>query len=480
MGGLFGVASRRDCVQTLFYGTDYHCHLGTRRGGLAVVDGGGFRRFIHDISSAQFKSKFEHDVARMSGPQGIGVISDTEDQPLIVGSHLGVYAITTVGVVRNLASLAERAFEKRTTHFSEMSGNEINPTEMVATLVNREASFEEGIGSAQAQIEGSCSLLILTRRGIYAARDRLGRTPLVIGRGEDGWAVASESCALPNLGYEPVRDLGPGEVVLLTADGAETRVAPGPRLQICAFLWVYYGYPASSYEGVNVEQMRYRSGATLARADRAADGGFAIDAVAGIPDSGTSHALGYSREAGVPHTRPFVKYTPTWPRSFMPQQQLVRDLVARMKLIPIRELSAGMRLLFCDDSIVRGTQLRNTFARLFELGAREVHLRIACPPLLFGCPFLNFSRSGSALDLAARKAVAQLDPRLAAPDAEVPAACLDASSADYRRMVELVAGSLGVTSLRYQTLDGMVSSIGLPRERLCTYCWTGGCRVGEP
>ncbi len=477
MGGLFGVAARSDCVEPLFYGTDYHCHLGTRRGGLAVVNGSGFTRVIHDISNAQFKSKFETDIGRMSGPTGIGVISDTEDQPLIVGSHLGVYAIATVGAVRNLAELADRAFEKRTTHFSEMSGNVINPTELIATLINQESSFEEGIRSAQARIQGSCSLLILTREGVYAARDRLGRTPLVLGRNDDGYAVASESCALPNLGYDPVRDLGPGEVALLTPDGAETRVAPGSRLQVCSFLWVYYGYPASSYEGVNVEQMRYRSGATLAAADRAADGGFAVDAVAGIPDSGTSHALGYSQEAGLPHTRPFVKYTPTWPRSFMPQNQPVRDLVARMKLIPIRELAAGKRLLFCDDSIVRGTQLRNTFARLFELGAREIHLRIACPPLLFGCPFLNFSRSGTAMDLAARKAAAQADPQAAGEGETLPAAYADPSSAQHRRMVELVAGSLGVTSLRYQTLQGMVASIGLPRASLCTHCWLGDCQA---
>ncbi len=478
MGGLFAVASRRDCVDALFYGTDYHCHLGTRRGGLAVVNGEGFTRFIHDISNAQFKSKFETDIARMSGATGIGVISDTEDQPLIVGSHLGVYAIATVGAVRNLERLAGLAFEKRTTHFSEMTGNVINPTELVATLINREASFEEGIRSAQDQIEGSCSLLILSREGIFAARDRLGRTSLVLGRGGEGLAVASESCAFSNLGFEPVRDLGPGEVVRITADAAETRVAPRERLQVCSFLWVYYGYPASSYEGVNVEQMRYRSGAALAAADRTADGGFAIDTVAGIPDSGTSHALGYAREAGLPYARPFVKYTPTWARSFMPQSQPARDLVARMKLIPIRELVEGKRLLFCDDSIVRGTQLRDTFARLFDQGAREVHLRIACPPLLFGCPYLNFSRSGSEMDLAARKAVAQLEGRAApAPAARatpVPEAYLDPSTPHYRDMVGLIARSLGVTSLRYQTLGGMVSSIGLPRERLCTHCWAGG------
>jgi amidophosphoribosyltransferase len=466
VGGLFGVASRRDCVDALFYGTDYHCHLGTRRGGLAVANGEGFTRFIHDISNAQFKSKFETDIGRMSGATGIGVISDTEDQPLIVGSHLGVYAIATVGAVRNLDALAGRAFEKRATHFSEMTGNAINPTELVATLVNQEASFEAGI---------------LSRGGIYAARDRFGRTPLVLGRSGEGFAVASESCALPNLGFEPVRDLGPGEVVLITADAAETRAPPRGSLQICSFLWVYYGYPASSYEGVNVEQMRYRSGAALAAADRAADGGFAIDTVAGIPDSGTSHALGYAREAGLPYARPFVKYTPTWARSFMPQNQPSRDLVARMKLIPIRELVEGKRLLFCDDSIVRGTQLRDTFARLFALGAREVHLRIACPPLLFACPYLNFSRSGSEMDLAARKAVAHLEGGPAPADAglaaaggmPVPGAYLDPTTPRHREMVGLVARSLGVTSLRYQTLEGMVSSIGLARERLCTHCWAG-------
>ena len=474
MGGLFGVAAARDCVSALFYGTDYHCHLGTRRGGLAVVnEAGGYTRFIHDITNAQFKSKFENDVSALIGRLGIGAISDFEDQPLIVGSHLGVYAIATVGVVQNIAELAARAFRGRATHFSEMSGNEINPTELIATLINQEESFEAGIRRVHAEIDGSCSLVLLTPRGIYAARDALGRTPLVVGQAARAMCIASESCALPNVGFAPVRDLGPGEVVLLSAEGAEVLVPPGPRMQICSFLWVYYGFPASSYEGVNVEEFRYSSGAMLARADRAADGGFAVEAVAGIPDSGTSHAIGYAHESLVPYTRPFAKYTPTWPRSFMPQKQAVRDLVARMKLIPIRELVAGKRLVFCDDSIVRGTQLRNTFRTLYELGGREVHLRIACPPLCYGCRFLNFSRSGSEMDLAARRAAAELEGRPAETIGEVIEPYTRPGTAQYGAMVGKVAGSLGVTSLRYQTLEGMVRSTGLPEEKLCTYCWTG-------
>jgi amidophosphoribosyltransferase len=474
VGGLFGISAEADCVDALFYGTDYHCHLGTRRGGLAVVEeGGGYTRFIHDITNAQFKSKFETDIGRMHGRSGIGVISDFEDQPLIVGSHLGVYAIATVGVVQNLAALTRKAYHARATHFSEMSGNEINPTELIATLINQEESFEAGIRRAHEEIDGSCSLLLLTQNGVYAARDKLGRTPLVLGRGDGVSCVASESCALPNLGFTHVRDLGPGEVVILDPAGARTVVPPGPRMQICSFLWVYYGFPASSYEGVNVEQFRYASGATLARADRSRDGGFSIDAAAGIPDSGTSHAVGYAHESGVPYTRPFAKYTPTWPRSFMPQRQAVRDLVARMKLIPIRELAEGKRLLFCDDSIVRGTQLRNTFHTLYSLGAREVHLRIACPPLCYGCRFLNFSRSGSEMDLAARRMAAEMEGRPAETIGEVLEPYTRPGTDQHERMVARIGASLNVTSLRYQTLEGLVSSIGLPEEKLCTYCWTG-------
>ncbi len=465
MGGFFGVVSKADCVSDLFFGTDYHSHLGTRRGGLAVRGEQGFTRFIHDISNAQFRSKFETDVGRMAGTMGVGVISDHEDQPLIIASHLGAYALATVGRVFNAEALARQACHQRAVHFAEFGANAINPTELVATLINQGQNFVEGIRRAQETIEGSCSMLLLAADGIYAARDRLGRTPVMIGQKDGACAATLETCAFPNLGYETTRVLGPGEVVRLTADGIEPLVPPGPRLQICAFLWVYYGYPASAYEGINVEQVRYRCGACLARGDDAQP-----DCVAGIPDSGTGHALGYANAARVPYGRPFVKYTPTWPRSFMPQDQAVRDLVARMKLIPIRELIQGRRLLFCEDSIVRGTQLKDTIQRLFNDGAREVHMRPACPPLVYGCKFLNFSRSRSELDLAARKAIAELEGndapatlrRYTAP--ETPA---------YAAMVERIRLRLGLTSLRYQTLDDLVAAIGLPKSRLCTYCWDG-------
>jgi amidophosphoribosyltransferase len=464
MGGFFGVASQQDCIADLFYGTDYHCHLGTRRGGLAVLGEEGVSRFIHDISNAQFKSKFQSDLEKMKGNLGIGVISDYEDQPLIIGSHLGTYSIVTVGVIKNAEELARKAFQSRTTHFSEMSDKGINPTELTATLINREDSFEEGIRQAQESIVGSCSLLLLTDQGLYAARDRLGRTPVIMGRGPKGYAVTMETSAFPNLGYETVKELGPGEVVFVTPEGIEERVPSGSQLQICSFLWVYYGYPASSYEGINVERVRYASGAALAR-----DDDVQIDFIAGIPDSGTAHALGYSHATGVPFKRPFVKYTPTWPRSFLPPNQDVRDLVARMKLIPIRDLTYGSRILFCDDSIVRGTQLRDTFQRLYAYGAKEIHLRIACPPLLHSCPFLNFSRSRSELDLAARKAISEMVgseeaglQEYARPDSE-----------QHRIMVERICRKLSLTTLKYQRLEDMVESIGLPRERLCTGCWTG-------
>jgi len=463
MSGFFGVASNRDCVCDLFYGTDYHSHLGTRRGGLAVGNPSGITRFIHDITNAQFRSKFEVDITRMHGNRGIGVISDYEDQPLIVGSHLGAYAIVTVGAVRNAAALVRRAYAKGA-HFSEMSGGEVNPTELVATLVNEGATFEEGIRNAQEAIEGSCSMLLLTEKGIYAARDRLGRTPVVVGRKAGSFAVTLETCAFPNLGYEPARELGPGELVLVTEDGFETRLPPGERLQICSFLWIYYGYPASSYEGANVEVVRYRCGAALARRDSVKP-----DLVAGIPDSGTAHAIGYAFEARVPFARPFVKYTPTWPRSFMPQDQSTRNLVARMKLLPIAELIAGKRLLFCEDSIVRGTQLKDTIQRLYDAGALEVHMRPACPPLVYGCKFLNFSRSRSELDLAARKAIKELEG-LDDPDLR-PYSSPDSDK--YAAMVERVGRALRLTSLRYQRLEDMVAAIGLPKSRLCTYCWDG-------
>lgn len=468
MGGVYGVVSRGDCVSDLFYGTDYHSHLGTVRGGLAVRNGKGMTRFIKDITNAQFRSKFEDDLPKLAGHIGVGVISDYEDQPLIIGSHLGTYALVTVGRILNLEALAAEAFSKRTTHFSEMSGDAINPTELVATLINRGRSFEEGIRLAQEAIEGSCTLLLMTDDCIYAARDRLGRTPLAIGGKPEAVCVTLETCSLANLGYEIERFLGPGEIVRLSLDGVETVQPPGETMQVCAFLWVYYGFPASTYEGVNCEWVRNRCGAALARADNVE-----VDLVAGIPDSGTGHAIGYAHASGVRYQRPFVKYTPTWPRSFMPPDQQVRDLVARMKLIPISELIRGRRLLFCEDSIVRGTQLKDTIKRLYADGAVEVHMRPACPPLIFGCKFLNFSRSKSELDLATRKVIRDLEGDANARIEEYA----DPFSERHAAMVERIRQDLGLTTLRYQRLGDLVEAIGMPKERLCTYCWDGaeGC-----
>jgi amidophosphoribosyltransferase len=464
MGGFFGVISKGDSVADLYYGTDYHSHLGTRRGGMAVLNGQEYNRSIHDITNAQFRSKFDSDLSNMKGRSGIGVISDYEDQPLIIGSHLGTYAIVTVGVVKNAEALAKQLFKTRAVHFSEMSGNEINPTEIVATIINQEESFVAGISRAQELIEGSCSMLVLTNNGIYAARDRDGRTPVVIGKKEDAHCITFESCAFPNLDYEAVKELGPGEIALVTENGFEIRKPAGDFLQICSFLWIYYGYPASSYQGVNVEQSRYACGKALAKADKVKP-----DFAAGIPDSGVAHAIGYAHEACVPYKRPFVKYTPTWARSFMPQVQSVRDLVARMKLIPIRELTHGQRILFCDDSVVRGTQLRDTFRRVFEYGAREIHLRPACPPLLYGCKYLNFSRSKTVLDLAARKAIKELEGDKE-PDLNVYS---NAATGQYGAMVDIIKRKMGINSLQYQKLPDMVAAIGLPKEKLCTYCWDG-------
>lgn len=464
MGGFFAAASSSDCVEDLFYGTDYHSHLGTKRGGLAVLGEGGIDRSIHSIENALFRSKFEADINRLRGRAGIGVISDTDNQPVLVRSHLGTYAIVTVGVVRNAGELLEKSLHEQRVHFAEMNGPEPNMTELVAALINRSASFAEGIADMWNLIEGSCSLAILTAEGIYVARDRWGRTPVIIGFKPGACAATQETCAFPNLGYTETKDLGPGEVVLMTADGVETVKPPDEGMQICAFLWVYYGYPASSYEGINVEAARNRCGAMLARREHAE-----IDLVAGIPDSGVGHGLGYAAEAGLPFRRPFVKYTPTWARSFMPPEQEMRDLVARMKLIPIKEIIRGRKLLFCEDSIVRGTQLKDTIMRLYEYGALEVHMRPACPPLVFACPFLNFSRSKSEFDLAARKAIRELEP-------DGPAdifAYTRPQSPEYKAMVERIEKRLRLTSLRYQLIGDMVAAIGLPGEKLCTYCWQG-------
>jgi len=462
MGGFFGVVSRNDCVEDLFYGTDYHSHLGTQRGGLAVWSDSGIQRKIHDITNAQFRSKFDDDIVSMKGRQGIGVISDYESQPLIIRSHLGLYTLVTVGVLNNLDDLANEAFADRSTHFSEISGSEPNPTEVVASLINQGNSFVDGICIAQERIQGSCSMLLLRGGRLYAARDKLGRTPVIIGKKSGSIAVTLETCAFPSLGFETVHELGPGEIVCIEGDGWQTVQPPGSRMQVCAFLWIYYGYPASQYEGISVEAARNRCGEALAKRDD-----IEIDIVCGIPDSGIAHGIGYASAAGVPYRRPFVKYTPTWPRSFMPQNQTVRDLVARMKLIPVRDYIKGKKLLFCEDSIVRGTQLKDTISRLFDYGAQEVHMRPACPALMFGCKFLNFSRSKSELDLAARRAVRELE----GTDPEDLSPYVDPDSDQHAAMVERIGQRLGLTSLRYQRIDDMVEAIGMPREKLCTYCW---------
>jgi len=464
MGGFYGVASKEDCVSDLFFGTDYHSHLGTKRGGLAVFGTDGIERYIHNIENAQFRSKFEDDISKLSGHAGIGIISDFEDQPLLIGSHLGVYAIVTVGKIDNLDELAEKIFAKRVGHFSEMSGIGINPTELVSTLINQADSFTAGLEAVHEQIEGSCSVLLLTDEGIYASRDKLGRTPIIIGKKPGAWAATLETCAFGNLDYKIEKYLGPGEIVLMTPDGIQQKKAPGDRMQICSFLWVYYGYPASNYEGINTEDVRNRCGAALARADDVTP-----DLIAGVPDSGTAHAIGYANESKISYKRPFVKYTPTWPRSFMPQDQKMRDLVARMKLIQIDELIDGKKLMFCEDSIVRGTQLKETVKRLYDSGAKEIHMRPACPPLVFGCKFLNFSRSRSELDLATRRAIKKIEG-----DANKNLNEFARHGCDkYNKMVDIIRDELNLTTLKFQKLDDLVEAIGLPKERLCTYCWDG-------
>ncbi|MGB7296537.1 MAG: amidophosphoribosyltransferase [Candidatus Aminicenantales bacterium] len=470
MGGFFGIASKEEASSDLFYGTDYHSHLGTRRGGLVVHRPAGFLRVIHNIENDQFRSKFDTDITMMEGKTGIGVISDTDDQPLLIRSHLGDYALVTVGAIKNTAELVKRSFEKQRLHFSEMSGGGVSPTELVAALINQGESFEAGIVNAQEAIQGSCSLLLLTNRGgIYAARDKWGRTPVLLGRRDGATAVALESCSFPNLGFTTEKYLGPGEIVYLTAEGYEQKSQPRDRLQICGFLWVYYGYPASSYEGINVEWVRNRCGAFLARRNP-----LPLDFVAGIPDSGIGHGLGYAAEAAIPFKRPFVKYTPTWARSFMPQNQDQRDLVARMKLIPIRELIEGQKFLFCEDSIVRGTQLKDTIQRLYDFGALEVHMRPACPPLVYGCKFLNFSVSRSEFDLAARRAIRELEGDQ--PGDLNPYATF--GTEQYKAMEEKIRRRLNLTTLKYQLMEDLVAAIGLPKEKICTYCWDG-CEPGE-
>jgi amidophosphoribosyltransferase len=463
MGGLFGCATNNDCLDDLFYGTDYHSHLGTKRGGLAVLNSKDFSRSIHNIENDYFRSKFESDLPKLHGSKGIGIISDHDPQPLIIGSHLGAFAIVTVSKINNIDELSTKALKNKL-HFSEMSSGETSPTELVAMLICGEESFEAGIQCAQEAIQGSCSMLLLTEKGIFAARDKLGRTPIVIGKKNGAFAAASESCAFPNLGYEIENYLGPGEIVLISAEGCEQIKPPQEQMQICAFLWVYYGYPATCYEGINVEATRNQCGKALAQNDSVE-----IDFVAGIPDSGIGHAIGYANEKNIPYVRPFVKYTPTWPRSFMPQIQSTRDLVAKMKLIPVKELIEGKRILFCEDSIVRGTQLQDTIQILYEYGAKEVHMRPACPTLIYPCDFLSFSTSQSTLDLAGRKAISQLE----VSDDRNLAEYATAGSEKNHAMEDNIRQRLKLTSLQYQKLDDLVAAIGLPKEKLCTHCWDG-------
>ena len=463
MGGLFGTISKEDCVTDLFYGTDYHSHLGTKRGGLAVKNASEIKRSIHNIERDYFRSKFESDLPDLHGNMGIGIISDHDDQPLIINSHLGTFAIVTVCKINNIAELTQKALGRKI-HFAEMGSGETNPTELVAMLICEQDSFEAGIHNAQHAIKGSCSMLLLTKDGIYAARDKLGRTPVIVGKKDGAFAASSETCAFPNLGYEIVKYLGPGEIVLMTAEGCEQRKAPQDNMQVCAFLWVYYGYPASSYEGINVETVRYRCGQALARNDSVE-----IDYVAGIPDSGIGHAIGYANTKNIAYKRPFVKYTPTWPRSFMPQNQEMRDLVARMKLIPVQDLIIGKRVLFCEDSIVRGTQLQDNVQILFDCGAAEVHMRPACPTLIYPCDFLSFSTSRSTLDLAGRGAIEELE----GPECESLEAYATAGSDQNTTMVEKIRRRLKLTSLKYQRLEDLVDAIGLPKEKVCTHCWDG-------
>lgn len=466
MGGFFGVASKKDCIFDLFFGTDYHSHLGTRRAGMALYSKEqGFDRAIHNIENAPFRTKFDKDANTMHGTLGIGCISDYEPQPLIVRSHHGTYAITTVGKINNKDEILEELFKSGHGHFLEMSGGDINSTELVAAVINQRDNLIEGIQYAQELIDGSMTMLLMTPKGIYAARDKYGRTPVTIGKKENAYCISFESFAYLNLGYVSERELGPGEIAIVTPEGAKTLVAPGKEMKICTFLWIYYGYPSSSYEGISVEKMRYDCGAMLARRDDVHP-----DIVAGVPDSGTAHAIGYANESRIPFSRPFIKYTPTWPRSFMPTIQSQRNLIAKMKLIPVHDLIKGRSLLLIDDSIVRGTQLRETTEFLYQSGAKEVHIRPACPPLLYGCKYLNFSRSTSEMELIARRVIQEMEGENKYPNLNVYA---DPDSTEYRDMLEKIREKLNFTSLRYHRLDDMMESVGIDKCKLCTYCWDG-------
>lgn len=466
MGGFFGAVSKDDCVFDLFFGVDYHSHLGTRRAGMAVYDKeAGFDKAIHNIENAPFRTKFTKESNTMHGQYGIGCISDFEAQPILVRSHHGTFAVSTVGKINNIDKLVDDII-KNNTHFFEMQNGDINQTELVAALINQKENFIDGIRYAQETVDGSISILALTPKGIYAARDMLGRTPISIGQKEDGYCASFESFAYLNLGYKNYKELGPGEVVFMDENGVKTLIQPGEKMRICTFLWIYYGYPSASYEGISVEKMRYNCGKALAKRDNVHP-----DIVAGVPDSGIAHAIGYSNETGIPYSRPFIKYTPTWPRSFMPPNQTKRNLIAKMKLIPIPDLIKDKSLLLIDDSIVRGTQLRETTEYLFESGAKEVHIRPACPPLFYGCKYLNFSRSTSDMDLITRRVITELEGR--EPDDALIQEYVNPDSEKYQKMIDVICKQLHFTSLRYHRLDDMIASVGIDKDKLCTYCWDG-------
>ena len=471
MGGFFGTISKRDCVMDVFFGTDYHSHLGTKQGGMAVYDPDlGFQRQIHNIENTPFRTKFDKDLGAFRGCAAIGCISDTDPQPLLMRSHLGMYAIITVGHVRNAEALVERYFHHRGHQFMAMSSGKVNATELVAALINQKDDLVSGIRYAQEEIDGSCTLLLLTPDGIIAARDRLGRLPVLVGQNGEGCCISFESFAYHKLGYQDAYELGPGEIVKVTADGWETLAPAGDQMRICAFLWTYYGYPNSNYEGVNVEVMRYRNGEIMAR-DEVAQGRLPkVDYVAGVPDSGVPHAIGFANRSGKPFARPFVKYTPTWPRSFMPANQEARNQVAKMKQIPVPELIEGKKLLFVDDSIVRGTQLRETVEFLYESGAAEVHMRSACPPVMYGCKYLNFSRSNSDMELLARRTIQALEGDEGQHHVEEYA---DSSTRRGQCLLRAICQEMGFDSLGYQSLEGLLEAIGIDRDKICTYCWTG-------
>ena len=467
MGGFFGVASKEACNLDLFYGTDYHSHLGTRRGGMATYGSDGWKRAIHNIENSPFRTKFEKDVDTMKGNIGIGCISDYDPQPILIQSHLGCFGITTVGKINNADQLIRNLYENGHTHFQSMTNGQINSTELVAALICKKDSFVEGIRYVQSVVEGSMTLLLLTENGIYAARDLLGRTPVVIGKKENAYCVSFESFAYINLGYTDYKELGPGEIVYVTPESVETVSPACEKMRICSFLWVYYGYPTSSYEGVGVEEMRYNCGKLLAQRD---DHSIDVDIVAGVPDSGIAHAIGYANESGIPYARPFIKYTPTWPRSFMPTTQSQRNLIARMKLIPVHSLIEDRSLLLIDDSIVRGTQLRETTEFLYQSGAKEVHVRPACPPLLYGCKYLNFSRSKSDLDLITRRIIREWEGD---NDVNVLGEYADPNSDRYAAMLEEIRKELNFTSLKFHRLDDLKASIGIDACQVCTYCFNG-------